>query len=60
MKETLIQMLLAQGVKLPEQRAESLVRVIAGQLETERAATRSLAFEQEPSAFFRMLEEGSK
>ena len=60
MKETLIRMLLSQGVTLPEERAESMVRSIAAQLETERAATRSLAFEQEPSAFFRTLEEGSK
>ena len=60
MKETLIRMLLAQGVTLPEERAESMVRSIAAQLESERAATRSLAFEQEPSAFFRTLEEGSK
>lgn len=60
MKETLIQILLAQGVRLPEERAESVARSIAAQLETERAATRSLAFEQEPSGFFRTLEEGSK
>lgn len=60
MRETVIQMLLAQGVSLSEERAESVVRVIGAQLETERAATRSLAFEQEPSVFLRTLEEGSK
>ncbi|MBI2753573.1 MAG: hypothetical protein HYX46_08700 [Betaproteobacteria bacterium] len=56
----MIQMLLAQGVSLSEERAESVVRVIGAQLETERAATRSLAFEQEPSGFLRTLDEGSK
>ena len=60
MKETLIRMLHAQGVRLPEERAESLARTIGTQLDSERSATRSLAFEQEPSAFFRTLEEGSK
>lgn len=60
MRETVIQMLLAQGVSLSEERAESVVRVIGAQLETERAATRSLAFEQEPSGFLRTLDEGSK
>ncbi len=60
MRETVIQMLLTQGVSLSEERAESVVRVIGAQVETERAATRLLAFEQEPSGFLRTLEEGSK
>ena len=60
MKDTLLRMLAAQGVKLPDERAESVARLIAAQLEAERVATRALAFEQEPSGFFRTLEEGSK
>lgn len=60
MKDTLIRMLLAQGVTLPEERAESIARTLALQLGAERAATRALAFEREPSGFFRTLEEGSK
>ena len=60
MKEALLQMLTAQGVKPPDDRAESVARMIAAQLEAERTATRALAFEQEPCGFFRTLEEGSK
>ena len=60
MKQIVLRMLALQGVQLPEERAESVARTLAAQLEAERAATRALGFEQEPSGFFRTLEQGSK
>jgi len=60
MNEIVLRMLALQGVRLPEERAESVARTLAAQHEAERAATRALAFEQEPSGFFRTLEQGSK
>jgi hypothetical protein len=58
--ETLFRELLAlQGVRLAPERAEALARTLAAQMDAERAATRALAFEVEPSSFTRTLEEGS-
>lgn len=60
MKEALARMLEQHGVTLPAERAEALARSIAAQLEAERAATRALRFEDEPSAFFAELEKGPR
>ncbi len=59
--EALLQELLAlQGVALAPERTEALARTLAAQLEAERAATRTLAFEVEPSWFTRVLEGGAR
>jgi hypothetical protein len=59
--ETLFsQLLVLQGVTLAPERAEALARTLAAQLEAERAATRALAFEVEPSSFTRVLEVGAR
>ena len=53
-------LLALQGVTLAPERAEALARTLAAQLEAERAATRALAFEVEPSSFTRVLEVGAR
>lgn len=49
-----------QGVALAPERTEALTRTLRVQLETERAATRELAFEVEPASFTRVLEGGGR
>jgi len=49
-------LLAQQGITLPPGRAEALARTLAAQLQVERAATRELAFELEPSTFTQRLE----
>jgi hypothetical protein len=44
------------GFEITAERAESIARAIAAQLEAERAATRDLPFETEPSGFAGELE----
>lgn len=56
MTEAIVEFLRRQGVALPAERAESVVRAIAAQIEAERAATRALPFEAEPCAFLAELE----
>lgn len=54
------QLLAQQGITLAPERAEALARTLSAQIEAERAATRALAFEVEPSSFTRLLEGGAR
>ena len=54
------ELLARQGVALAPERLEALARALGAQLEAERAATRSLAFEVEPASFTRVLEGGAR
>jgi hypothetical protein len=49
------ELLARQGVALAPERQEALARTLEAQLEAERAATRALEFEVEPSSFTRAL-----
>ena len=54
------ELLALQGVTLPPDRAESVARTLATQMQAEREQTGALEFEREPSAFVRALEGGAR
>jgi hypothetical protein len=47
------------GLEIPAERAEGIARALEAMLAAERAATRDLPFEQEPSNFLSELEKES-
>jgi hypothetical protein len=56
MNEVFAKFLSLQGVKIAPEREEPIARAVAAMLEAERAATRGLQFEVEPSGFAGELE----